>query len=120
MDTEFNQLMKKTGEYGVVIQVSHPIVFIEGLPTVKTHEVILFENGQRGEVFTINRGRIEARVFSHEPILVGTMVTRTDQLLSVPVGKELMGQTINPLGELLDPNLPFTKPQALRDLDAKP
>src|SRR5258708_36743143 len=31
-----------------------------------------------------------------------------------------MGQTINPLGELLDPSLPFTEPQELRDLDAKP
>src|SRR5258708_6702594 len=31
-----------------------------------------------------------------------------------------MGQTINPLGELLDPSLPFTEPQELRDIDAKP
>ncbi len=120
MDTAFSQLLKKTGEYGVVYQVSHPIVFIEGLPHVKTHEVVMFESGQKGEVFSINRGKIEARVFSHEPIKVGTQVTRTDQLLSVPVGKELLGHTINPLGEPIDPSVPFTIPKELRDIDAKP
>lgn len=118
--TAFNTYLQKTGEYGVVIQVSHPIVIVEGLPKVKTHEVILFESGQRGEVFTINRGKIEARVFSHEPVKVGTKATRTDQLLSIAVGPELLGHTINPLGEPLDPSVPFTRPKELRDLDAKP
>jgi len=118
MDLPFNQLLHSNHEYGVVYQVSHPIVFIEGLPNVKTHEVILFENGQKGEVFTINRGKIEARVFSHEPILVGSKVTRTDRLLSVPVGKELLGNTIDPLGESLDPNAKFVKPQEERDVEA--
>jgi len=120
MDTSFNQYLRQTGEYGTVYQVSHPIVFIEGIPSVKTHEVVLFESGQRGEVFTINRGKIEVRIFSHEPVRVGTRVTRTDQLLSLPVGKELLGQTINPLGEPLDPGVAFTKPTEMRDLDATP
>lgn len=116
----FNQLLQKTGEYGVVYQVSHPIVFIEGLPKVRTHEVVMFESGQKGEVFSINKGKIEVRTFSHEPIKVGTKVTRTDQLLSIPVGKELLGHTINPLGEPLDPADTFTMPKEMRDLEAKP
>ncbi|HSW88923.1 MAG TPA: hypothetical protein VLG12_07205 [Candidatus Saccharimonadales bacterium] len=120
MDTPFNQFLQKTGEYGVVYQVNHPIVFIEGLPHAKTHEVIVFESGQKGEVFTINRGKIEARVFSHEPVRVDTRVTRTDELLSIPVGKELLGHVLNPIGELLDPSVPFTRPKEMGDLDAKP
>jgi len=120
MDSTFNQLLKKTGEYGVVYQVSHPIVFIEGLPNVKTHEIIVFESGGKGEVFAINRGKIEARIFAHDPIRVGTKVTRTDQLLSIPVGNELLGQTIDPLGEPLDPSVPFKRPTELRNLDARP
>lgn len=120
MDTAFNQYLKKTGEYGVVIQVSHPIVFIEGLPGVKTHEIILFETGQKAEVFAINRGKIEARIFSHEPVRVGTKTTRTDEILSLPVGRELLGHVIGPLGDPLDPTVEFTKPKELRDLDAKP
>lgn len=119
-DNQFNDIMQKTGEYGVVYQVSHPIVFIEGLPKVKTHEVVMFETGQKGEVFTINRGKIEVRIFSHEPIRVGTKVVRTDTLLSIAVGPELLGHTINPLGEQLDPSIPYTPPKEFRDLDAKP
>jgi F-type H+/Na+-transporting ATPase subunit alpha len=117
---QFNQLLQQTGEYGIVYQVSHPIVFIEGLPTVKTQEVILFETGQKAEVFSINRGKIEARSFSHEPIRVGTKVTKTGQLLSIPVGDELLGHTIDPLGEPLDPTAEFIKPKNFRTLDANP
>src|SRR5438067_2033145 len=111
MDEQFEQYLKQTGEYGFAYQVSHPIVFIEGLPKVRTHEVILFETGQKGEVFTINRGKIEARIFSHKPVKVGTKVTRTDQLLSIAVGRELLGQTINPLGEPLDSTITLKKPK---------
>jgi len=120
MDTQFNQNLQKTGEYGVVYQVSHPIVFIEGLPQVKTNEVILFESGQKGEVFSLNRGKVEARVFSHDPIKVGTRVTRTDRMLSIAVGKELLGQAINPLGEPLDISKNFIRPTEFRPLDANP
>ncbi len=120
MDTEFNQSLKKTGEYGIVYQVSHPIVFIEGLPLVRAHEVIEFESGQKGEVFTIDHGNVEARVFSHEPIKVGTKVTRTDRLLSIPVGKELLGHAINPLGEPLDQNVKITPPKEFRELESNP
>src|SRR5579884_4017059 len=116
----YQQYLDQTGEYGVVNQVSHPIAFIEGLPKVKTHELIIFETGQQAEVFTINRGRVEARVFSHEPVRVGTKATRTDQLLSVPVGPELLGHTISPLGDPLDPTIEYTKPKEMRDLDARP
>jgi len=116
----FNKLLTKTKEYGVVTQVNHPIVFIQGLPTVKIREVILFEGGQKGEVFTITRGKVEARVFSYEPIQVGTRVTRTGQLLSVPVGKELLGQIINPLGEPFDETVQFPAPKESRYLDIKP
>lgn len=120
MDTLFSQFLKKTGEYGVVYQVSHPIVFIEGLPQVKSQEIIIFESGQKGEVFAINRGKIEARIFTHTPIRVGTKVTRTNQQLALPVGPELLGQTINPLGEPIDPAVAFTSPKNMREMDAKP
>jgi F-type H+/Na+-transporting ATPase subunit alpha len=120
MENNFDECLKKTGDYGVVYQVSHPIVFVEGLPMVRSNELILFETGQAGVVFAINRGKIEIRTFSHEPVRVGTRVTRTDQMLSVPVGPEILGQTINPLGEPIDPAKPYTKPKLMRDTEAKP
>ncbi len=120
MDSQFNQNLQKTGEYGVVYQVSHPVVFIDGLPKVKAHEVIIFESGQKGEVSSINKGKVEARIFSYEPVKVGTKVTRTNRTLSVPVGKELLGQAINPLGEPLDINKTFVHPREYRPLESSP
>lgn len=119
-NTIFENLLNKTKEYGVVYKIAHPIVLIEGLPNVKSHEVILFENGQKAEVFTINRGKVEARLFSNIPIRVGSKAVRTDQLLSIPVGTELLGRTINPLGEAFDENEKFTPPKTLRELDVRP
>lgn len=119
MDT-FQQNLKKTGEYGIVFKVSHPIVFIEGLPSVKSNEVLLFESGQKGEAFAVDRGKVEARIFSHEPIVVGTKVTRTDELLSIPVGRELLGQSIDPLGDPIDPNVSYTKPTETREMHVQP
>lgn len=120
MDRSFTQYLRETGEYGVVYQISHPIVFIEGLPKAASGEVIIFESGQEGEVFAVNRGKIEARVFSHEPVRIGAKVTRKNILMSIPVGKELLGQTINPLGEPIDPGKVFSRPKTLRELETRP
>ncbi len=120
MRTLFEKLLEEIGEYGVAYQVKHPIVLIEGLPRVKSHEIIIFENGQKGEVFAINRGKIEARIFSHEPVRVGTKVVRTNQMTSIPVGKELLGHIINPLGEPFDENESYQPPKEFRSLDSKP
>lgn len=120
MDKSFEQLLDKVGEYGVVYKVNHPIVLIEGLPNVKMHEILQFKNGLKGEVFAIDRGKIEARIFSHIPVKVGTKVARTDQQLSVPVGKELLGHIITPLGEAFDEAESFKPPKTLRELDVRP
>jgi F-type H+-transporting ATPase subunit alpha len=120
MDSIFTRYLRETGEYGVVYQISHPIVFIEGLPNVASGEVIIFESGQEGEVFAINKGKIEARVFSREPVRIDAKVTRKNISMSVPVGKELLGQTINPLGQPIDPSKTFSSPKLRRDMETKP
>ncbi len=118
MDTQFKNLLEKSGEYGIVYEVSHPIVFIEGLPTAKSRELIMFETGQRGEIFSINRGEVEARIFSHEPIKVGTKVTKTGKMLAIPVGSELLGKAITPLGDPIDPSDTFVMPKEFRSLES--
>ncbi len=120
MNKSLKNLIDKVGEYGVVYKVSHPIVLIEGLPKAKLHEIVQFENGEKGEVFAINQGKIEARVFSNKPVKVDAKVARTDTIMSIPVGKELLGQIINPLGEAFDEVAEFKQPKEVRPLDVKP
>jgi F-type H+-transporting ATPase subunit alpha len=46
-------------------------------------------------------------------------VVRTDTFLSIPVGKELLGKVINPLGQSFSENQKFTPPKELREIDTQ-
>jgi F-type H+-transporting ATPase subunit alpha len=52
--------------------------------------------------------------------MVGTKVARTDLILGMPVGKELLGHAIDPRGDPIDPTVQMTKPKEFRDLDPAP
>ena len=65
------------------------------------------------------RAKLKLEFISHDPVKVGTKVTRTDHILSVPVGVELLGQAINPLGEPLDSSVKFTPPKEFKNLESK-
>lgn len=94
----FQTFVKKTGVYGKVREMRHPLVYIEGLPEVRPNETIVFESGQRGQILDIEADEVHALLFSNEPVEIGTMVTRTGESASVPVTPNLLGAIINPLG----------------------
>ncbi|OGK25200.1 hypothetical protein A3A46_01750 [Candidatus Roizmanbacteria bacterium RIFCSPLOWO2_01_FULL_37_13] len=95
----YQYYLKRIGEYGSVREVHYPIAQVVGLPHVKAQEIAIFEDGKLGEVFTLDKDQIEILLFSKDPVKIGTQVTRTNTTISVPVGKNLLGQIINPLGE---------------------
>lgn len=109
--------LEKSGEYGVVEEIKHPIITTSGLPHVQPNELVICETGELGQVFTIDRTSVKILLFSKKPVKVGTKVTRTQQTVAVPVGTELIGQVINPLGQPLSSEHTFTKPKQVRELD---
>lgn len=96
---DFKQLLGEIGETGYVEVVSHPVVYISGLPGVTPYEVVIFENGEMGWVSSLAENLVEVIVLSDSPIKNGTQVARTGELLKVPVGNELLGHSVTPLGE---------------------
>ncbi len=116
----FTDYLQTIGEFGVVKQINHPIVIIDGLPQVKYNEIILFETGQVGEIYGLHKNEVEAMVFAREPIQVGTRAVRTNRLLSVPVGEKLLGHVINPLGQSLSSTDSFIPPTEEREMDTAP
>ncbi len=94
----YQEYLKKTGVYGKVLEVRHPLIFIEGLPEVRPNETIIFEGGQRGQILDIEEKEVHALLFSNEPVPIGAMVTRTNESASVPVTDKLLGRIVNPLG----------------------
>lgn len=98
----FAEYLDSLGEYGIVTQVNHPLVLTEGLPSVKPDELILFEDGSIGQVFSMTEDTTTILSFSKKPSLTSTRVTRTGEILKVPVGESLLGKSIDPLGNLLN------------------
>src|SRR3989344_1013951 len=112
----FTKYLNSIGEFGLVQEINHPIVVITGLPYTRPHEIVIFETGQWGEVYAIEKDVIEVLVFSKDPIKVGTQITRTNNFLSIPVGPELLGKMIDPLGNPFSSNSIFKKPKEYREL----
>ncbi len=97
----FTYFLDKFGEIGYVSQVSNSIVIVEGLPNVHANEVVIFESGQRGQVFSIFRTGVSVLLFSKHILSPGTRVARSGEPLKVAVGEYLLGNIINPFGEIL-------------------
>lgn len=117
---QFKKHLKETGEIGYVEEVMQSIAYVSGLPKAMPSERVIFETGEFGEVLSLSAQRVEVLVFSKKSIRVGSRVARTNTFLDVPVGEELLGKTIDPLGNSLDPNVPFKKPSASRPIDVVP
>jgi len=93
----------KMEEVGVVYYVGDGVARAYGLENVMAMEVVEFEGGQKGLAFNLEEDNVGLIILGSETgIREGTIVRRTNQILSVPVGKGLVGRIINALGEPLD------------------
>lgn len=117
---DFNFYLKKTGEVGIIELTNYPIVSIQGLPGAKPNEIVIFETGELGEIFSVNHDNADALVFSTSSIKVGSKVVRTDESISVPVGEELLGHVIDPLGNPLSQEKIFNSPKEKRSIETVP
>jgi F-type H+-transporting ATPase subunit alpha len=93
----------RINEQGHVISVGDGITWIAGLPSAAIDDILAFADGSRAMVFDLTE-RLIGAVLLHETeaLTAGTTVQRTGQTLSVPVGDDLLGRVIDPLGAPLD------------------
>lgn len=88
---------------GRVVEIGDGIARIYGLQCAMAGEMLLFENDVRGEVFNLEEGSIGAVIYGdYTKVKEGSDVRSTGKLLSIPVGYELLGRTVNSLCEPLD------------------
>ena len=94
---------------GRVVEVGDGIARIYGLDNAMSSEMLRFENDVRGEVFNLEEDSIGAVIYGDSTsVKGGSDVYATGQLLSVPVGPELIGRIVNPLCEPIDGKSPIT------------
>jgi F-type H+-transporting ATPase subunit alpha len=100
----------RANEIGVVENVGRGITEVVGLPNVESDELLRFAGNRRGFVFNLERHRVGCVLLDESDGLnAGTAVERTGRVLDTPVGNELLGRVIDPLGRPLDGGRPLTQ-----------
>ena len=90
-------------EIGRVLSVGDGIARVYGLDNVKYNEMVEFANGVKGMALNLEEDNVGVVLFGDDTsIREGDIVRRTDKIVSVPVGKELLGRVVNALGEPID------------------
>ena len=93
----------EVSEIGQVLSVGDGIARIYGLDNVQAGEMVEFPGGVRGMALNLEEDNVGVVVFgSDRDIREGDTVKRTGDIVSVPVGKELLGRVVDALGNPLD------------------
>src|SRR3989338_6577861 len=113
---EGKNISPKGEEVGRVASVSDGVVQIEGLPNAMFSEMVQVERFPKKEgksyaamVLSLEEYSVGAVLFSGQnEVKEGDIVKRTGTVFSVPVGKELIGRVVNPLGHPKDGRGPLS------------
>lgn len=90
-------------EVGRVLEVGDGIARVYGLGGVMAGEMVEFDSGATGLAFNLEENSVGVIILGdYLKIAEGEEVKSTGQLLSVPVGDELLGRVVDPLGVPLD------------------
>lgn len=90
-------------EVGEVIQVGDGIARVYGLENCMASELIEFPNQVYGMALNLEEDNVGVALFGEDKLIrEGDEVKRTGRVVEVPVGPELLGRVVNPLGMPLD------------------
>jgi len=90
-------------EVGTVLSVADGIARVHGLENAMSLEMLEFPHDVTGLALNLESDNVGVVLFGDwEQIVEGDTVKRTKQLLEIPVGEELLGRIVSPLGVALD------------------
>jgi len=107
---DFNQ-----EEIGIVVSVGDGIAQICGLEKVMTNELIQVADREiTGIAMNLEEHNVGAILFQGaEEVQEGDLVRRTQKIISIPVGDQLVGRVVDPLGRPLDDKDPIETKKTL-------
>jgi F-type H+-transporting ATPase subunit alpha len=95
-------------EVGTVQNVGDGVATLSGLPNARTDELVTFPTGVQGLILNLDHAQLDVTLLGpDEGIQGGDLVTSTGKRLRVPVGHQMLGRVVNPLGEPLDEQGPL-------------
>jgi len=90
-------------ETGYVVEVGDGIAKVKGLDNCMSNELVEFSNGEAAMALNLEENIVSLVILgSDSQIREGDIVKRTGNVVSVPVGEELIGRVVNALGQPID------------------
>ncbi|MBF0738500.1 F0F1 ATP synthase subunit alpha [Staphylococcus arlettae] len=90
-------------DVGTVLQIGDGIALIHGLNDVMAGELIEFKSGVLGLAQNLEESNVGVVILGpYQDIKEGDEVKRTGRVMEVPVGEEMVGRVVNPLGQPID------------------
>lgn len=106
-------------DVGTIIQVGDGIARIHGLEKCMAGELLEFPDEVYGMVLNLEEDNVGAVLLgSDQNIKEGDTVKRTERIVEVPVGNELIGRVVNALGQPIDGKGPI-KSEKFRPIEAE-
>ncbi|RLQ88955.1 F0F1 ATP synthase subunit alpha [Notoacmeibacter ruber] len=109
----------EVSEVGQVLSVGDGIARIYGLDNVQAGEMVEFPGGLRGMALNLEADNVGVVLFGDDrQIKEGDTAKRTGDIVSVPVGPELLGRVVDALGNPIDGKGPIGASQT-KQVDVK-
>jgi F-type H+/Na+-transporting ATPase subunit alpha len=90
-------------EVGAVVSVGDGIARVQGVDRAMAGEMLEFPNGLFGIALNLEEESVGAVLLGQsDELKEGDQVRRTGRIISVPVGDEILGRVVNPLGQPVD------------------
>ena len=95
-------------EVGTIISLGDGIARVHGLDKVMAGELIEFPHGVAGLAMNLDEDQVGAVLLGdYTELSEGDQVKRTGKIMSVPVGKAMIGRVVNSLGQPIDDKGPI-------------
>ena len=90
-------------EVGTITDTADGIAHVSGLPGAMANELLQFPGGVLGVALNLDEDKIGAVILGeYADLEEGQEVSRTGEVLSVPVGDKFLGRVVDPLGAPID------------------
>ena len=101
-------------EVGEVIMVGDGVARISGLKNVMSSELVELPNGIFGMALNLEEDNVGLVLFGDSRLVrEGDLAKRTGRVVEVPVGPEMLGRVVNPLGQPIDGKGPINAKESL-------
>ena len=101
-------------EVGEVLEIGDGVARTSGLGNVMSSELVEFPNNVFGMALNLEEENVGVVLFGDSSLVKeGDIVKRTGKVVEVPVGKELLGRVVSPLGVPMDGKGPINAKHTL-------